>query len=253
VSNVCAAFGPAARTMANALGRASVRRGRLCAAAPPMRARVRTRVGTRFRGALGVGTFARRGGSIHASEYIYISIDVYVCVTRLHIHYSFMRICENRSGLWMRAPVCDGDGSAVCARVGGLVLRARPEPETRNRASPCRSAATACGFGAQAFATAWAFNANIGAWNTASVTTLGSVCAASRPSGAHYGGRARPGFGAARPVVRGGTADACARACALVLALACAGPWVCIRPAGGEVRYMHPNIYIYIYRYVGAG
>ena len=68
---VCAAPGPAARTMADALGRASMRRGPLCAAAPPMRARVRTRAGTRLRGALGVGTAARRGGSIHASEYIY--------------------------------------------------------------------------------------------------------------------------------------------------------------------------------------
>ncbi len=33
-------------------------------------------------------------------------------------------------------------------------------------------------FGPQAFASATAFNANIGAWNTASVTDLSSVCAA---------------------------------------------------------------------------
>ncbi len=33
---VCAAPGPAARTMADALGRSSMRRGPLCAAAPPM-------------------------------------------------------------------------------------------------------------------------------------------------------------------------------------------------------------------------
>ena len=32
------------------------------------------------------------------------------------------------------------------------------------------------GFGAQAFAGASAFNANIGAWNTAAVTTLNQVC-----------------------------------------------------------------------------
>ena len=64
---VCAAPGPAARTMADALGRASMRRGPLCAAAPPMRARVRTRAGTRLRGALGAGTAGLRGGSIHAS------------------------------------------------------------------------------------------------------------------------------------------------------------------------------------------
>ena len=112
----------------------------------------------------------------------------------------------------MRAAVCDGDGSAVCARVGGLVLRARPEPESLNRASPWPSGSTACGFGAQAFHSASAFNANIGAWNTASVSNMASVCAARGPGGAHYGGRARPGFDAARPVVRGSTADALARA-----------------------------------------
>ncbi len=50
---VCAAPGPAARTTADALGRASVLRGLLCAAAPPMRARVRTRVGARFARGLG--------------------------------------------------------------------------------------------------------------------------------------------------------------------------------------------------------
>jgi hypothetical protein len=66
------------------------------------------------------------------------------------------------------------------------VLRARPEPETPNRASPCPSAWTACGFGAQAFSSASAFNANIGAWNTAAVTTLSFVCAAPGPGGAQY-------------------------------------------------------------------
>ena len=38
--------------------------------------------------------------------------------------------------------------------------------------------------GAQAFNSASAFNANIGAWNTASVTTLYYVCAAFGPGGA---------------------------------------------------------------------
>ncbi len=75
----------------------------------------------------------------------------------------------------MRAPVCDGDGSAACARVGGLVLRARPQPETLSRASSCPSAWTACGFGAQAFAFATAFNANIASWNVLSVTNYNSA------------------------------------------------------------------------------
>jgi hypothetical protein len=122
---------------------ASVRRGPLCAAAPPMRARVRTRAGTCLRGALGVCTAARRGGSVHAFEYIYIYIYmsntyiytyVYLCVIRSYIHHPFICICENRSGLCMRAIVCDGDGSVVYAWVGGLVLRARPK--TRNP-KPC--------------------------------------------------------------------------------------------------------------------
>jgi hypothetical protein len=83
---------------------------------------------------------------MHPNICIYACVRV--CVTRVHIHYPFICICENRSGLCMHAPVCDGDGSAVCARVGGLVLRARPKPEALSRASPCPSAWTACGFGA---------------------------------------------------------------------------------------------------------
>jgi hypothetical protein len=61
------------------------------------------------------------------------------------------------------------------------VLRARPKPETLNRASPCPSAWTACGLGAQAFTAASAFNANIGAWNTGSVYDMQGVCAAPGP------------------------------------------------------------------------
>ena len=99
---------------------------------------------------------------------------------------------------------------ALAGSCCGLGLK----PETLNRASPCPSAWTACGFGAQAFYSASAFNANIGAWNTARVANMYSVCAASGPAARHRRrrGRARPGFDAALPVVRGGTADARARA-----------------------------------------
>ncbi len=74
LAGVCAAPpGPAARTAADALGGASMRRGRLCAAAPPMRAGVRTHLqALALRGGLGVGTAARRGGSMHVSEYLHI-------------------------------------------------------------------------------------------------------------------------------------------------------------------------------------
>ncbi len=94
--------------------------------------------------------------------------------------------------------------------------RAAGSAETRNPkpCEPCPSASTACGFGTQAFAYATVFNANIGAWNTASVANLAAVCAAPGPAALHRGrrGRARPGLDAARSVVRGGTADARARA-----------------------------------------
>ncbi len=71
-------------------------------------------------------------------------------------------------------------------------------------------------FGSQAFWSASAFNANIGAWNTASVLNMQSVCAAF-PARAERN-RRRDALGrvvdAARAVVRGGTADARAHVCA---------------------------------------
>jgi hypothetical protein len=112
----------------------------------------------------------------------------------------------------MRAPVCDGDGSGVFDRAGGLVLRAWPETRNPKPCEPCPSAWTACGLGAQAFRSAAAFNANIGAWNTASVSNLYEVCAAPGPAARTMADALGRGFSAARPVVRGGTADARARA-----------------------------------------
>jgi hypothetical protein len=82
----------------------------------------------------------------------------------------------------MRAPARDGDGSAARARVCGPCCGLGLNAENLNCASPCPSASTACGFGAQAFYSASAFIANIGAWNTASVTTLYGVCAAPGPA-----------------------------------------------------------------------
>jgi surface protein len=79
---VCAARGPPARTTADALGRGSVLLGRLCAAAPPMRAFCAHVQALALRGALGVGTAARRGGSVHAFEYIYVCASV--CSALVH-------------------------------------------------------------------------------------------------------------------------------------------------------------------------
>jgi hypothetical protein len=75
--------------------------------------------------------------------------------------------------------------------------------------------------GLQAFASASAFNANIGAWNTAAVSNMASVCAA-------FGLRRATAFGAppqrtrsagarcGEAGVHGGTTDACARLCARI-------------------------------------
>jgi hypothetical protein len=150
---------------------------------------------------------------------------VRVCVTRLCIQYPFICMCENRPALCMCAPVCDGDGSAVCARVGGLLLRARPKPRNPKPCEPLpvdvdrvrlRRAGVLLGVCVQ----------------REHRRVEHRVCVEhafgmdrSRPGGAHYGGRARPGFDAARPVVRGGTADARARAHTCRHSL-CAGPWV---------------------------
>jgi hypothetical protein len=113
----------------------------------------------------------------------------------------------------MRARTADARTCCAHVRACGCVFW-----RTRIRAEPCEpvpSARTACGFGAQAFHDASAFNANIGAWNIARVTSLNSVCAAfPARRRATREGRARRVFGAARAVVRGGTADACARVCA---------------------------------------
>jgi hypothetical protein len=135
---------------------------------------------------------------------------------------------------------------------GYPVLRiadARP-PHTRTRAASVRARVCACDrarthprrhlrapsvgvdrgwLGSQAFRSASAFNANIGAWNTARVSWLSQVCAAFPARAARHRRRDTLGgvFDAARAVVRGGTADVLARACADVLARACAGVRVC--------------------------
>jgi hypothetical protein len=66
--------------------------------------------------------------------------------------------------------------------------------------------------GSQAFYAASAFNADIGAWNTARVTTLLAVCAAFPARAARKHRRdTLGGSSVRRAVVRGGTADERAR------------------------------------------
>ncbi len=119
----------------------------------------------------------------------------------------------------------------------------------RIRADTCArlpSASTAGGLGAQAFQSASAFNANIGAWNTASVTTLESVCAAlSGPAARHRGRDALGGSSVRRGPV-------CARACVCVdvWARACAGVHVCWYSCAYERRNICTDVYVYIHIHV---
>jgi hypothetical protein len=139
--------------------------------------------------------------------------------------YIHARLATPMNGSPMRArrthaPTC-------CARVRARVCVwdwARTHPRRHIRA---RSVGVDRGrLGAQAFLSASAFNANIGAWNTARVTDLTTVCAAFSARAARHR-RRHAGFDAARAVVRGGTADARACVCADVWARACAGVHLC--------------------------
>ena len=80
-------------------------------------------------------------------------------------------------------PTC----ASVCARACAI---GRP----RIRAETCERLPVGVDrgwLGGQAFQSASAFNANIGAWNTASVTTLFNVCAAFPARAARQRGRPR--------------------------------------------------------------
>jgi hypothetical protein len=154
-----------------------------------------------------------------------VCVCVRVCYTRIHtyiIHFSHMCVCVCYTRIFPyiihvsvyvrigRGDVCVHQcaigmdrlcAHALAGSCCGLGLR----PETLNCASPCLSAWTACGFGAQAFNSASAFNANIGAWNTAAVVSLFLVCAAPGPAARTMADALGRGFDAARPVVCGGT------------------------------------------------
>jgi hypothetical protein len=174
---------------------------------------------------------------------------VCVCVTRLFIHYPLICICKNRSGLCVLAPVCDGDGSAVCARVGGLVLRARPNPRNPKPCEPLpvgvdrvrlRRAGVLLGVGVQRQHRRVEHRVGV---------EHGLGMRRFRPRRrALCGGRARRVVDAARPVVRSGTADARARAHTCRHSLA-RGLWCRFGRAEGR---LDTCIRIYVYIYVCA-
>jgi hypothetical protein len=133
----------------------------------------------------------------------------YTLTPTLSISYLYVRIGRG----YVRVHQCAMGMDRLCAHaLAGSCCGLGLKPEALNRASPCPSASTACGFGSQAFQFASAFNANIGAWNTASVASLFYVCAARGPAARTMADALGRGFDAARPVVRGGTADARAHA-----------------------------------------
>jgi hypothetical protein len=103
--------------------------------------------------------------------------------------------------------------------------------------------------GWKAFYSASAFNANIGAWNTACVTSLAHVCAAlSGPTARQRKRDALGGmFGEARAVVRGGAADARARVCAQTCGHAHARVSTCIGQAARSKDGLHACVYMYGY------
>jgi hypothetical protein len=92
----------------------------------------------------------------------------------------------------------------VCERVRVRLGSTRPRRHMRAHAVGVDRVR----FGSQAFYGAKTFNANIGAWNTASVTTLSSVCAAFGPAARHGGGMRSVCVRCGAAVVRGGTTDA---------------------------------------------
>jgi hypothetical protein len=112
--------------------------------------------------------------------------------------------------------------------------------------------------GMQAFWSASAFNADIGAWNTAAVTTLNEVCGAFSARAARQCKRDALGGCSMRrgPLCAAATADARPRVCAQTCGRAHARVSACVgmaarRKDGLHVcMYMYVCIYMYMFLYV---
>ncbi len=142
----------------------------------------------------------RRGFSVHVSDYVCVCVCVCVCacvcvcvcvcvclrVFHAYTYIIHVSVCVRIGRGYVCVHQCAMGMDRQCAHaLAGSCCGLGLKPETLNRASPCSSASTACGFGAQAFYSASAFNANIGAWNTARVTTLYGVCVRFGPEYIH--------------------------------------------------------------------
>jgi surface protein len=111
-----------------------------------------------------------------------------------------------------------------CVRVSARVRACDWAPTHPRRHMRARLVGVDRGWlGSQAFYSASAFNADIGAWNTASVSTMANVCAAFSARAARH--RGRDGLGGSSARRRRRCALACV--CADVWARACADVPLC--------------------------
>ncbi len=164
-----------------------------------------------------------------------ICIDIYyryVCVFHAYtciLH--FICMCENWSTLCVRAPVCDGDGSAVCARVGGLVLRARPKSRNREPCEPLPIGVDRVAASARRRSPRRRRSTRTSARGTPRVCRTWPMYAPPfRPGPLHRKA------GCARPGCRCGAGPLCAAA-ALVRARVCADTWARARAGAHMCRY----------------
>ncbi len=189
--------------------------------------RVRSRAGADD--ALIRGSFASAARSLRSAIHRW---NTHIHSVRIHnacmYLYPCAASCPDERIADARPPLTRAHVLRPCARVCACAQLGRP----RIRADTCErvpSAVERVRLGSQAFAYASAFNANIGAWNTASVSNMQSVCAA-------FSARRRTTAGGTRSAARRCGAGRCARrgrrcvracVCADVCERACAGVHVC--------------------------
>ncbi len=117
---------------------------------------------------------------MYPNMHVYTYECVCVCVLHAYTYIIHLSVCVRIGRRYACVHQCAMVMDRLCAHgLAGSCCGLGLQPLTLNRASPCPSAWTACGLGAQAFQYASAFNADIGAWNTASVSNMYGVCAAS--------------------------------------------------------------------------
>jgi hypothetical protein len=147
----------------------------------------------------------------------------------------------------MRAPVRDGDGSAVCARDGGLVLPARPKTLNPKPCEPFPVGRGPRAASARRRSTVRRRSTRTSACGTPRrsprCTRYAPLPARLARTMADALGR---GFDAARPVVRGGTADARARAHTCKHSLAPSLGCRYGRPEGRLDTCIRRHIYIHV-------